>query len=298
VTAYDFASLWEAVRRPHQWLLVHFEPGLVGAGDGFRKALQASRATGARIAFCCHWYNEEVERDYADLVDVFVLHRKYEGSPKKGRLIPLGCPTYTKPPHAMLHTIRQRIGIADDELLLVTVGFLTEWKRLPELAEALAPYLKEGVRAHFQTPYPFNVEGSGAVEQEKRLRLVVDRYRHNLSLSTEFLVEGDLLDLVYASDLGFLYHGIDTRSVSAAAKQFVSARTPLVLTQSSHDADLSEGVVRSAGLDVRSFAATVAKTIGDSSLRQRLTNEMEDTYEYMSMDAVAHQYANMFREAL
>ncbi len=268
-------------------LLVHFEPIL--AMHDLRERLRAERARGRKVVLCCHWYEAEALREYEPVVDVMVVHKRYPNVASKAVHIPLACPEYdlSKNATARRASLRARHGFADGETVLTTVGFLSEWKKTHELVAALSPHVPEGVRVVMQMPKPFR----GSENEEAKVRSALTTPR--IVLQTSFLSDEALLDLVAASDLGFLYHPIHTGSASAACKQFVSARTPLVATDSNHTADVTEGVVR-APIDPAAFAQVLLAVAADKGRLAALRGEMMRLYDRINMLSVAGRYRSLF----
>jgi hypothetical protein len=302
VLAFDYSTLDEAMQatREGDCVLFHYEPQLIGDWALFARRLATLRASGCKTILACHWYSEWVPHEYGQLVDLFVCHRYYEGRTfgQKVVEVPLACPVYE--PKTTRAELRAKLGLPapGDALVLTTVGFLTAWKRTPEVVGCLLGQLPETPRTfvHVQAPWPFDVASAGAQEEEALLRLTMARYEGRMRVSTEFLPEEDLLDLVHASDLGFVFHGRDTDSVSAATKQFVSARTPVVVTNSTHASDIFQGVHRVGGFDPTLFAMEVARVAGDAEERERLRAGMAMEYERINMDTVAKRYVEELRK--
>ena len=272
---------------PGTTLLVHFEPAIMppNAAD----MLRAARARGARVVFCAHIYAPEHLAPYGGLFDAVVAHRPTgTAAVHGGRVVqlPLGCPVYEPADRA---AVRARLGWGAERVLL-TLGFLSGWKRYPDTLEALLPRIGAGMRVHVQAPMPF-AGGVGIAEEGARIREISDRSGGRVSYSSEFLPESELLDMVAAADLGFLFHGQHTGSVSAAAKQFISARTPLIVTHSSHDSDLQAGVHRVATFEPREFAVEVVRLVSSDDALSALRAQLQAEYARLNMDAVAIQYA-------
>ena len=273
---------------PNTVLLVHYEQMLVPIG--FVDTLRALRARNVRVVFCCHWYVYSVLGAYRDLVDAFVVHRP---SGHQTVEIPLGCPIYT--PGENREALRARLGFSPNDVVVTTLGFLSQWKRIPETLEAILSQAKDPrLFLQIQTPRHFSNQESG--HEEAAVRAVIAKYPHaRVRFSTDFLPERDLLDCVYASDLGFVFHGYNTDSVSAANKQFVSARCPLVITDSTHSSDLRDGVVRVPGFDMSAFTREVLHVAEDEKTREKLQAGMVVEYARINMDTVAEQYLALFK---
>ena len=285
--SFDYAHIQSLVEasRPGDVVLVHYEPGLIHVD--LKAFLRMARMKGAKVAFCCHWFGEETLREYTGHVDRFIVHRAYPCLSEKCIQIPLGCPTYDPPDRDAL---RKKFGF-EGKLVVSTIGFLTDWKRTPEVLRALAPLLAapDVIRVH--APHPFSA-GSGSHGEEKKIRQVLANHRGRIEFSMDFLPENKLLDLVHASDLGFVFHGIHTGSVSAATKQFVAARTPVVVTDSTHAADIHGGVHRVPGFHIEHFCKEVASVLHDAGARSSMAAEMGKEYARINMAAVATQYVD------
>lgn len=291
VVPLTYASLGDAQAVVDRVLLVHFELGLVHPVERFAAALSAVRARGARVVWACHMYDRGQVAQFEGLFDHLVLHRDYPERDPRSAVIPLGCPLYEEPGDRA--SVRARLGLPLDKTVVSTIGFLTAWKRLPEIAEVvlrkMAPHPELFLRVH--APHPFD-DASAKIDDPKLRAMVTG----NMSFTTEFLSEREALNLAWASDVGFLYHGFHTHSVSAAAKQYVSARRPLVVTASTHVSDLQQGILRVQDSYFEAFADAVVALALNGQHRQILMKGMESEYERLNMDAVARQYVKLFEE--
>ena len=270
--------------------LVHFENGLVS--HDFHRILSDAKNQGARTVFCCHNYRLDYVVPFLPLVDRFVLHRFYDDVPPNSVEIPLGCPVYV--PGENREQIRARLALPKDRLVITSLGFLADWKRWGEIVEAVAAEISDIAFLQINTAIPFWPNHETVERDTARVRaaLVQGLGQHSI----EFLPERELLDRVYASDLGFVFHPIHTGSVSAATKQFVSARCPLVVTGSSHASDLDGGVVRVESFDPHVFAREVRRVAADKGLHARMREGMAREYDRLNMDVTAARYVQLFKE--
>lgn len=149
---------------------------------------------------------------------------------------------------------------------------------------------------HVHTPKPY-YEDEMSQQEEPRIRGLLETHPagKRALFTTEFLPDAGTLELTHAADVGFLFHPIHTGSVSAATKQFVSTRRPLVVTDSTHATDLRGGVERVSGFDTSAFAHTVVALARDPDKRARLAAEMQAEYDRINMHAVAREYVELFR---
>ena len=289
----SYEYLGEVVSKiaPGDVFLVHYEPALTTPWY-LTQYLAEARRLGAKNVLCCHWYEYEFMRQYEHLVDRFVIHREYAPKHCTSTVVPLGCPVYE--PSGSRDELRQRFGLPLDKTVLTTIGFLTRWKAVPEITKAMLDAIEgfPALHVHIHTPWPYDTEGVD--NEEARTREVMARHGCKwITFSKNFLPEQGVLDLVRASDLGFIYHGFHTNSVSAATKQFVSARRPLVVTPSSHSSDLEGGVVR-ASFEPTNFAEVVVAVATNPEWRSRLQSEMEIEYARLNMTATATKYLELF----
>lgn len=283
-----------AAGQPGDVALFQFEPGAVGNGrENLWRCIDGLHKKGIRSAFVCHYFDAGVVNDYRN-VDLFVLHREYLPKDQAvGRnfvVIPHGCPIYDALSETRRNELRAKRKWAG-KIVVTTVGFLSSWKQTSMIVESL-------LRTIAVANVLFVVHGSRPLgtamppPDEPKLKLLEKKFPGRLQFTTDFLPEEDLLDLVAASDLGFVYHSVDSGSVSGATKQFVSARTPVVTTSSSHASDLKKGIVRTPSRDATSFCREVARVIGDVALRDRLKKEMEENYAELNWEVTADKYVD------
>ena len=294
VRSFSFAEPKELVGAvgPGSPVLVHYEPSLVPSD--FHATLKAIKSRGAKIVFCCHLYPGEALGGLHDLVDAVIVHRDYEGMPATVKKIQLGCPVYE--PRTSRADMRKLLGIPDKAVVMTTIGLLAVWKRIPETVDALRQALHEDKSLFLQVHAPSPITHHTVVQEEARLRDVLSRCpRDRVRFTNSFLTEQDLLDRAHASDVGFVFHGENTLSVSAATKQFVSARTPLVTTGSTHSADLGSGVLRAPTFDPAEFAKHVLRVARDEGLRGQMRVAMTEEYERLNMHTTARKYVELLR---
>jgi predicted GH43/DUF377 family glycosyl hydrolase len=272
-------------------VLVHFENGLVS--ERLLETLESAKGHGAKVVFCCHNYSLDIVTPFLPLVDRFVLHREYDDAPSNSIQIPLGCPAYE--PEETREQIRERLGFTG-KIVVTSIGFLAAWKRWGDVIDAVAENLPSDAFLHIHTAIPYSSDPARIARDIARIgaALAQGRGEH----STEFLPETVLLDQIYASDMGFVFNPMHTGSVSAATKQFVSARCPLIVTDSTHASDLEEGIARVASFDPHVFAHEVHKVVEDATLRARMAAGMCREYARLNMAATAEKYVRLFEDLI
>ena len=282
---------WLRDVRAGDGVLVHYDPGLIeGPGaQAFSAALVQLRRRRARTVLCCHYFDGG-ELGYRGNVQALALHRDYGIADPICRVIPHGAIAYELGDRA---TLRRAYGLPDDALILTTCGFLTAWKRIPAVLRALGAALGERPNVHIQVLAGRHFSGCHKSEEPLLRREALALGADRVTVVTAFLPTHEVLDRIAASDLGFLYHGVETNSVSGATKLFVSGRCPLVTTASRHSADLSRGVAVSPSLDLEPFVAKVAEVIADGARMDALRCEMADEYASRTMESIARRYVDL-----
>lgn len=267
-------------------VLVHFEPSLIR--HGFDDQLLSAYRRKAKIVICFHYCDAALVRRYEDKADVLALHREYGIKSPKIRQVPLACPVFDPPDREAL---RKKFGF--NKPVLTTLGFLSRWKRIPDITRLLLPAVKKR-GAVLQLLCPTHYSGDTSQESAKLKQLI--RGESSVVWISDFLPEQEMLERAAASDLGFVYHGENTGSCSAANKMFVSARCPLLLTSSSHDADVKHGAEHLPSFGMPAFARRAIQLIGEKGRLDALRQGMEKDYALMNQARVAQQYLDLFSE--
>lgn len=272
-------------------VLVHAEPSLLGAD--FDMALDEAVAMGAYVATCFHYLDRDLLRRFETRSHALVSHRTYDFNHPNMRVIPLGCPVYE--PSASREELRQKYNLPIGEKILTTAGFLSPWKKFPEIVAAFLPHLKEqNLWLQLCCPGHFSGQSSGEIQRINALRTNTNGER--VIWQSDFVPAAELVERCAASDLGFVFHNTDTGSVSAATKQFVAARCPIVVTSSNHASDLQRGVVRVGNLDIGNFISQVLGLANSPTFLASLRADIEEDYRRLNMREIARQYVQVFSD--
>ena len=269
-------------------ILVHAEPSIVP--QGIYAALKTSRSRGAKVVVCFHYCEAGFMRPFAEVADVLVTHREYGISNPKIRVVPLGCPLFEPP--GDLPALRRKYGLPEGKALLTYVGFLSAWKRTPDLVQQLLPELeRRGAVLQLICPTHFSGDPTGEVAKMRRLT----ENRPTVIWISNFPVEAEVLERAACSDLGIAYHGQNTGSVSATNKMLVAARVPLLVTCSTHDSDHA-GAEHTPSFDLVAYARRAAELAHDRAALARLREGSQRDYDRMNQIVVARRYLELFKE--
>jgi hypothetical protein len=276
-------------------VLVHFEPSLIT--PTFYRVLTNVRRRGAKTVVCCHYFDETVGKALGPGAFKIAIHRDYRIPHPNTVIIPLGCPLYDYEGRVQAREdifkelVKERPELDDDgeeqPTIITTCGFVSAWKRFPETVEALAPLLPPDTWLQMLCPYHF-VRNE---KEEQRLKAVAFKHERVI-LESEFIPEVEFLDRLAISDIGFVYHGENTSSVSAATKAFVSARCPFVVTDSNHASDISSAIHSVRKLS--EFASTVVKTSKDFVRLREAKALVQIEYEHLNMIEIAGRYLDLY----
>lgn len=282
--------------KPDVWHVQH-EPSIMPPDEILVKYADLLRAKGCRIAITLHTEHqrtiETAKRMTKDEHGIF-LHRPSLRVADPS-LIPMPCPNYDQPGDRA--ELRKKYGFPKDAFVVSTLGFMIPWKQHEMVAEKLLPWLIQRDRTWLQVcaSQHFNpdLEAYAAT-----CRLLLS----NLSASVgrrikhvdHYPAEQELLERLYLSDLGYIWCPFHTGSASAAGAMFVSARCPVIASDSSHYSHLGEGFVR-VSKDNLSVFAKMIREIGDNTkLLERLRGAQERTYRETNYLAVARKHVEHY----
>lgn len=212
----------------------------------------------------------------------------------------MGCPVF---PERNINQQKAKLGVPIHATLMSTFGFLVKWKRTDEVVLHLAPLMRDDPSLYLQLLCTYNgfADPSEGQRMEQTIRNQAAAYGLNdrLILVTDWLSRDEINERLSASDVGFLFAPMHTGSSSAANKDFIAARVPLVLSDSNHHWDIRQGVIRTTGtLDVLSFVQTLVSVARDKSLCERLRGEMRDLYSKQNWDVAVNRHVELYGAAL
>jgi len=196
-------------------------------------------------------------------------------------VVSMPCPFYE--PEIGKQRLRDKYGLSRDAFVVSTLGFLLPWKMTSEVAEALIPLLRRRPNTVLQVIAGRHFDPSaeayanGCCRELSRLSASVGGRILHIS---NYPPDGEVLDRLALSDLGYVFCPFDTSSCSAASSMFVSAGCPLVASDSTHYDHMPPCVVR-ASKECHLFAEEVIRVSEDlnllSQMRKGLALEYSET---------------------
>lgn len=228
-----------------------------------------------------HLYDNFID-ELLPFVDCIILHKRIPGkkigTSNQVHFIPMGTPVYDPP--ASKITIRSKYGFSDKDKILVTNGFMFTCKQHANILRELVPYLKKSKQYKVQLLTAYNdIAWSQCNFEKNNIQKVIAEYniQDQVVHITDFISQEELSERIWLSDLGYLWIDNNTNETSAAAKEFIAGRIPLVITNSNHFHDIAKGVVR-VEFNKKIFARKIFNTL-DSFELVNLQQQMVQLYE-------------------
>mgnify|MGYP001563448762 FL=1 len=108
--------------------------------------------------------------------------------------------------------------------------------------------------------------------------------------------DAELVERLAASDLGYVWCPFDTGSSSAAAAQFITARCPLVATDSTHYAHLGAGVMRGSKKSMEGFVDLIMDVARGAETLEKLRAAQWDEYRKRNYIETARKHLALYME--
>jgi len=274
--------------------LVHFqyEPSLVENYDRFIQRVKGERTP----VLTAHFYDDGLRRirRYFGLV---IVHDKRFVLFKNHFYLVQGCPVFKKKRPSVL---RHKLGIVPWSKVICSFGFLMEWKKIPEVVQAIAPHIAMDSRLFLvllHSIYP-RAEGYGKVATKQILTTIEQhQIQDRVLFRYDFISKGAINDYMQASDIGFLYaDDVISAGSSASSKEFVAGRCPLVASAISHYSDLTQGVSFVPAGDVHALIYRVLDLLNTPEYLSQLKKEQCKNYDTLNYRRISLQHAHLYRE--
>ena len=195
---------------------------------------------------------------------------------------------------------RQEAKIPQDALVVATFGFLSGWKSISPVVAGLTQYMQQNAKTwlYLITSHHFMFMQESKIEAENLRAIVEDANIGNRVVHlTDFLPDDIIHRRLCAADAGFIYCPGHTGSSSAAARQFVAAGVPLVVTESNHFATITKGIHRTS-FGLAPFIEGIQRVASDHDMRNKLALEMCEFKAETSWSKAAAAHMNVYRRVL
>ena len=272
-----------AIRDRINVLNIEYEPAIMPKLPELLELINKLQRRNIKIVITFHSEPEGTEQLVA-AADQVIFHkiptRAIIGD--KVNHLSMGVPVFE--PNGSRDIIRSHYGFTPQDKILATTGFMFTWKQHADLLERLVPLLNSDPSIKIQLLTAFNdVNPKECSVEEAKIKAIIDVYRlHNqVTHITSFLSQYELSERLWLSDLGYLWSGLTTTSSSAASKEFITARLPVVITDSNHYHDMQTGVIRTP-MDKSLFTETICTSLKNNNLLEILRRDLDAVYKELN----------------
>lgn len=287
-------------------LHLHYEGAIWPLDDTIKQMIMKARYRGTKVICTYHAIQPEaiayhVQNKMVDLAVVHwpILNMKFD-SKKVWVLGGMGCPVYNPPRIEKRDDYREEYGFRTTDKVISTFGFAARGRGHTEVLEKLAPMMKgePGMKMQLILPENFlNKEGFDGVHLDLRTLAKDYGIENQVVVISHFLSDVEILNRLWMSDVGYLYIENDTLSTSSAARFFISARLPLVISPSSHFEDMRRGVVRSSFF-LPEFAQDIWDMAHNNEKLNKLRVEQEGAYRQFNWPRFGESYFAAYKRAI
>ena len=273
-------------------LNIQFEAGIMPPHKTMLNTLQALKKAQIKIVITMH-DEPNWAQDLVNAADICIYHKKprYLNDLSKVITLPMGVPLFNS---SLTRTdMRNKYGFRPEDKILISTGFMLPTKEIGDTLEHLAPYIKKDPTIKVQLLHAFTPRAPSLCQaSHKELMQVIEKYQlHNqVVVITNFVSQQELSERIYLSDLGYQWFIQNTNATSATSKEYITARTPLVVPNSTHYHDLQYKGITVTPMDKKVFAATVMRLLYQPEERKVLQNTLEKVYSFLNYDMLIRKY--------
>ncbi len=220
--------------------LVHYQyvPGLYSNRELFRRIIIDYPNP---VIITAHHFDKFLE-SLQDNVDKIIVHDQIYSNAPKIIYLTQGCPVFDEIDNKK--ALRKELDIPSYVKVICSFGFMMRWRRLDYVLQSFAPYLALNrdlfiVMLH---SYHEHDEEEG-IRVEKEFERII--YDHNIDnqcvIKHAFLSKEVINQYIQISDIGilFAFDKIDSHGSSAAMKEYISGRCPVIVSDIPHYSDLN-----------------------------------------------------------
>jgi hypothetical protein len=281
-------------------LNIHYEPSLMPPLPDLLSTLQKIKQCKVKVVMTIHKETTTIS-DFSPYVDFFIYHKPpiYLTSRKKVILIPPGSPIFKPPPPSHRTLLRKKYGFSENDTIIVSHGLFLQNNDIPRIVECLAPYFKIEPTYRLQLLYSFSpLAQAMEVAEYQKLTQVIEKHQlqSQVILITDFLLQKELSERIWISDIGYKWFTITTEGMPSIASQFIAARTPLVLPHSPSYYRFEKGIVKTAH-DPAILVDTLMDLTLNTSVLDQLRTDLAAIYRETNFDTIGAKYLQVFKAA-
>lgn len=200
------------------------------------------------------------------------------------------------PPDRSIEAAKRALGVAEDERLVASLGFLHPHKGVLETIEAVAALRQQGRRLRY---WVCGGCAEDAVSQNYlealRARIRADGLEESVVLEARFLEDGDLMARLHAADLIVLnYRAGAGQGTSGAARTALSSGRPVAVSSAPIFDDLRDVTETLGG----PLAVAIARLLDDPDVTERSRARTRRIADEQGWTAVAKRHLELYVRSL
>ncbi len=280
---------------------IQYEQSIMPPIERFIDTIEQLKKQHIKVAITIHSEIDEVSK-LSKVCDLLIYHRQplhlEKRDKKKVALLPMGVPVFS--PSAGKSMLRKKYEFSEDDIILVTTGFLLYTKQLDLTLDLLAPFIKKNPRYKVQMLNVFTPRNMVLSQQAyDAVMTIINKHslQNQVRFITNFIPQHEFNERIFLSDIGYQWFSEHTKATSASTKEFIAAKLPLVIPDSSHFHDLKKGFIKTP-MDLPLFVQTIIHTASDIKKLQQLSLEQLDEYNKLNYDNQIRKYIKLFKRLL
>ncbi len=295
----DYEDMYNFIVKLHyDIVIIQYELSIIKNIDRLIEYIRKIKSNNAQIKIYFVIHSENKKMSTVDgLVDGFIYHKnnKLHFKQTKVHLIPMGVPVFAPKGDSVYY--RKKYDVPEDAFVISTVGFMFKWKKYDVFLDSIARHLRnyniivQLLTSHHSINFKETEQEDEKIKSAIHVNKIYDKVIH----ITTYVSQQELSERLYMSDLGFLWSGIETESSSASLKEFVSARLPLVKTNSNHYHDINTGCITVAK-DMDKFIAEIIGLYNNKNALVSLKNEIENHYNALNYSNTIQNFIDIFNK--
>lgn len=276
-------------------LMIQYDRAIMPPTDILVHTMRCLRNKGVKVVITFH-AEPEYAQELVDAAHAALYHKQPQclKSTHKVTVLPMGIPVFTCTENRAL--LRQKYGFNLHDKILVSTGFLLPSKEIDIILEHLAPTLNHDHSIKLQLLHAFNAFTSlnpePCQQAYNRILAVIQKYQlhDQVRLITDFIPQQELSERIHVSDLGYQWFCADTKGTSASAKEYISARTPLVIPDFSHFHDMHYHGIKVTPCNHEDFAQSILHLLYQPRRLHIMRHHLEKVYQQFNYANIIKKY--------
>jgi len=251
------------------------------------------------VVLTAHYYDQWVANRYLPYLAKVITHNPDLPRDEKHVYLVQGCPVFEAQDRQVM---RKKYGLPREGILIGSFGFIAPWKQIDYFfCGYLAPLLAKRRDVFVQLLHSGYPKSPGLTA--RTMENIQDSIREfgiydQVFTCWEYLEKDEINERLQALDVGYIWGRAESKGSSAVTKEFIAARCPLIVPESPHYADLTQGLVKVPPGDASVFLKWLMDVAEDEALLERLQREQRQNYERYNYQRVAEEHRKVYDTCL